>query len=240
MRVFSSFGAWAQALCAMSKTVAVTRTPTRLMHSSQVFCYGEFVRRRCAPQATADASKRCLLTRGLHRQHPHPALHLGGHTIVAHDMARVTQADGLALHDEQPQRMTCMCDQRAAFAARLVIQLGHASIEAAQCLKRGFEPAAKPPKRGGLLLCELVFERRIGGPDVRDLAREVWWSDGHLLQISRQAALDNSFSIAATTFGSVGSTCVAKLAAMCPSRPIRYLWKFQRGNSSGFSAAAHL
>ena len=30
------------------------------------------------------------------------------------------------------------------------------------------------------------------------------------------------------------------LVRMWPSRPIKYLWKFQRGRSSGFSAAAHL
>jgi len=50
----------------------------------------------------------------------------------------------------------------------------------------------------------------------------------------------SSFSIAAITRGSVGSIVVAKLAARRPSRPMRYLWKFQRGTWSGRSLAAHL
>ena len=37
------------------------------------------------------ASKRCVLTRGLDREHAHAALHLGGHTIVAHELARIAQ-----------------------------------------------------------------------------------------------------------------------------------------------------
>jgi hypothetical protein len=53
-------------------------------------------------------------------------------------------------------------------------------------------------------------------------------------------ALINSFSIAAITRGSPGSTAEVKLAFKWPSRPIRYLWKFQRGASSGRSIAAHL
>src|ERR1700730_6806920 len=50
----------------------------------------------------------------------------------------------------------------------------------------------------------------------------------------------SSFSIAAITRASVGSISEAKLAAIRPSRPIRYLWKFQRGRSSGRSAVTHL
>jgi hypothetical protein len=38
----------------------------------------------------------------------------------------------------------------------------------------------------------------------------------------------------------IGSIAVGNTAAIRPSRPIRYLWKFQRGVSSGRSAAAHL
>ena len=49
----------------------------------------------------------------------------------------------------------------------------------------------------------------------------------------------NSFSIAATTRGSIGSTLVGKVAAIRPSRPIRYLWKFHDGASNGRSSAAH-
>jgi len=37
---------------------------------------------------------------------------------------------------------------------------------------------------------------------------------------------------------SEGSTDVGNTAATCPSRPTRYLWKFQRGTSRGRSAAA--
>src|SRR5215471_4402708 len=44
---------------------------------------------------------------------------------------------------------------------------------------------------------------------------------------------ESAFSIAAITRGSVGSISEGKLAAIMPSRPIRYLWKFQRGRSSG-------
>src|SRR5436190_23983150 len=136
--------------------------------------------------------------------------------------------------------MTGVRHQRAALAPRLHRHLGNRGVEGAQGLERRFKGPPEPSKRGRLFLRKLVFERRIGGPDIRDLVRESRRSDSHTFEISVQAALDNSFSIAAITRGSVGSTCVAKLAAMCPSRPIKYLWKFQRGNSSGFSAAAHL
>ena len=50
----------------------------------------------------------------------------------------------------------------------------------------------------------------------------------------------SSFAIALTTRASIGSTLVGKTAATWPSRPMRYLWKFQRGVSSGRSVAAHL
>src|SRR6202142_4407313 len=50
----------------------------------------------------------------------------------------------------------------------------------------------------------------------------------------------NSCSIAAIRRGSLGSPAGVKAAFRRPSRPIRYLWKFQRGASSGRSCAAHL
>jgi hypothetical protein len=42
------------------------------------------------------------------------------------------------------------------------------------------------------------------------------------------------------TRASIGSIAVAKTAATWPSRPMRYLWKFHFGVSSGRSLAAHL
>src|SRR5262245_62040679 len=50
----------------------------------------------------------------------------------------------------------------------------------------------------------------------------------------------SSLATALMTRASIGSMAVGKTAAMRPSRPIRYLWKFQRGVSSGRSLAAHL
>src|SRR6188474_2404366 len=50
----------------------------------------------------------------------------------------------------------------------------------------------------------------------------------------------NSLSMAAITSGSVGSTAEGNVDLSWPSRPMRYLWKFQRGASRGRSAAAHL
>src|SRR5262245_7331847 len=60
------------------------------------------------------------------------------------------------------------------------------------------------------------------------------------LRATTYSARGNSLAIALTTRASVGSMSVATAAAMRPSRPIRYLWKFQRGVSSGRSLAAHL
>src|SRR6185369_10348452 len=50
----------------------------------------------------------------------------------------------------------------------------------------------------------------------------------------------SSFTIALMTRASIGSIAVGKTAAIWPSRPMRYLWKFQRGVSRGRSVAAHL
>src|SRR5215510_4433151 len=50
----------------------------------------------------------------------------------------------------------------------------------------------------------------------------------------------SSLATAWITRASIGSIAVGNTAAIRPSRPIRYLWKFQRGTSSGRSVAAHL
>src|SRR4051794_28853630 len=105
--------------------------------------------------------------------------------------------------------------QHVALAPPFHSRFGRFPIEGIECRKHRLKRAPKAPERGRLFLRELVVERtsRIAGPDVGDLGCErARWPDRHTLQISVQAALDNSFSIAAITRGSVGSICVAKLA----------------------------
>src|SRR5262249_17336094 len=50
----------------------------------------------------------------------------------------------------------------------------------------------------------------------------------------------SSLAIAVITRVSVGSTALGNAAMIWPSRPIRYLWKFQRGVSPSCWVAAHL
>ena len=99
----------------------------------------------------------------------HAVLHLGRHAVVAHQLARVAQAERLALHHEQPERMAGLGDQRAARLARLGRRLARCASNVAQRRERRLQPAPEPAERGGLLLRDLVVERggRIGGPDIR-------------------------------------------------------------------------
>ena len=170
----------------------------------------------------------------LGRQHAHARLHLGRHAIVAHQLPRVAQAERLALHHEQPERVAGLRHQFAPLAPRVRGQLARLGVEVAQRRERCLERAPEPAERRGLLLRDLVVERGGGivGPDVR--------AGGGRSCVRAHAARASSLSIAASSFGSSGATCAGKLPTTWPSRPIRYLWKFQRGSSSGFSAAAHL
>jgi tripartite-type tricarboxylate transporter receptor subunit TctC len=53
------------------------------------------------------------------RKRAHPVVHLRRHAVVAHHLARVAQAAGLALHDEVPQRAAGRGDEPVACLARL-------------------------------------------------------------------------------------------------------------------------
>ncbi len=59
------------------------------------------------------------LARRFGGQHTHAVLHLRGHAIVAHQLARVAQAQRLALHHEQPERVARLRHQCAALRSAL-------------------------------------------------------------------------------------------------------------------------
>src|SRR5215831_6316953 len=110
---------------------------------------------------------------------------------------------------------------------------------------RGLPPPASTP-----CLAHKPTGPAFGRPDDRlrvPTKAAVWWARRFVPLPTLQShespqfviTRDSSFSIAAITRASVGSISDGKLAAIMPSRPIRYLWKFQRGRSSGRCADAH-
>src|SRR5262245_7316585 len=81
----------------------------------------------------------------------------------------------------------------------------------ANCGDRGlWLVVPRKPRQGALFARELSHKGTLGN---RPLRR----------RNSRQVAAGNSFSIAAMTRDSVGSTAEANAAAISPSRPTRYL-----------------
>jgi uncharacterized glyoxalase superfamily protein PhnB len=90
-------------------------------------------------------------------------------------------------------------------------------------------------------LCKAFgFTQRMVVPDEEGgiAHAELTFGNGMIMLGSRRYG--NSFSTAATTRGSIGSTLDGNVATIRPSRPIRYLWKFHDGASNGRSSAAHL
>src|SRR5437763_1555003 len=113
------------------------------------------------------------------RQHPHARLHFARYAIIAHQLARIAQADRFTLHHEQPERMCGLRHQRAALLARrIAVAL---RIERAQRIEGALQSAPEAPERRGLLLRDLVVERGGGivGPDSR--CKLAGWSDRHSL-----------------------------------------------------------
>ena len=87
---------------------------------------------------------------------PHAILHLGRHAILPKPRSRVTQPDGLTLHDEAPQCIARVLHKRGASC---LIVRKRSAVMGCKRRERDFQGSAEPPKRGRLLLRDFVVER---------------------------------------------------------------------------------
>ena len=123
-----------------------------------------------------------------HGQWSHAGIHLFRHPVVLHHLRAVVETAGLALHDEEPERIARLLDQAIAN-----FSLGSCRPRACgKCRQRGLEPPSneanptpwgRAPKRGLPLIPDILVGRqcsRQNAPVTRNYAKMGGFSRGLL------------------------------------------------------------
>jgi len=76
-------------------------------------------------------------------QWPNAGNHLVRHSVDLYHVVDLVETAGLALHDQEPQRISRLCDQTIADFA---IGVGRPRA-CGKCRQRGLEPPSKPSER---------------------------------------------------------------------------------------------
>jgi len=149
-----------------SQPVTWRRLRPTARHHFAAAIRGFAVCRRCSPLASARSEHWRPHFAGPHGllrtvappgQWPHAGNHLVRHLVDLDHVVEFVETAGLALHDQQPERISRLFDETIAD-----LSIGTGGPRACgKCRQRGIEPPSKPSERRRPLLGDLVLERSV-------------------------------------------------------------------------------